>query len=113
MAAKKVTARTSKTVKSEPEKKFTTSKKIIFASYVIGLALTIVTVIGSFKGYDVSTIGTVALATYAEITASNAFYFWKAKKENTMKIALAAVKETPTEQVDDIVKLINAMGGIV
>ncbi len=64
-------------------------------------------------GYDVSNIGTIALAFCGETTESNAFYFWKAKKENTMKIALAAVKETPTEQVDDIVKLVNAMGGIV
>ncbi len=93
--------------------KFTTSKKIVFISYMIGFVLTAVIVLGAFKGFDVSTIGMVTLAAYAEITASNAFYFWKAKKENTMKIALAAVKETPPEQVDDIVKLVNAMGGIV
>lgn len=30
-----------------------------------------------------------------------------------MKIALATVKETSTEKVDDVVKLVNAMGGIV
>lgn len=98
---------------SNKREKITTSKKIIWGSYVIGLILTAVVVWGDYKGYNVSNIGMVALASYAEITASNAFYFWKAKKENTMKIALAAVKETPTEKVDDIVKLVNAMGGIV
>ena len=104
-----------KTVKKNTREndKFTTSKKIVFISYAIGLVLTIVTVVGAFKGYDVSTIGMVTLAAYAEITASNAFYFWKAKKENTMKIALATVKETSTDKVDDVVKLVNAMGGIV
>ncbi|MCM1277304.1 MAG: hypothetical protein NC299_18425, partial [Lachnospiraceae bacterium] len=64
-------------------------------------------------GYDTSNIGMIALAFCGETTASNAFYFWKAKKENTMKIALGTVKDTPSEKVDDIVKLINAMGGIV
>lgn len=33
----------------------------------------------------------ITTAAYAEIAPSNSFYFWKAKKENTMKIALAAV----------------------
>lgn len=108
MATKKTTKK-----KSLGGERFTTSKKIVFASYVIGVALTIVTLIGGFKGLDVSSISMVTSVAYAEIAASNAFYFWKAKKENAMKIALAAVKETPTEQVDDIVKLVNAMGGIV
>lgn len=95
------------------KEKLTTSKKIIFVSYLIGFILTGIVVFGDFKGYNVSTIGMIAIASYAEITASNAFYFWKAKKENTMKIALATVKETSTEKVDDVVKLVNAMGGIV
>lgn len=104
--------KTSKKNTKEKEK-ITTSKKIIFVSYLIGFILTGIVIYGDFKGYNVSTIGMVTLASYAEITTSNGFYFWKAKKENTMKIALATVKETPTEKVDDIVKLINAMGGIV
>ncbi len=111
MAGRKNVKRTS--VKNNIEQKLTCSKKILLVSYLIGIALTVVTVCGVFKGFEVSTIGMVTSAAYAEIAASNAFYFWKAKKENTMKIALAAVKETPTEQVDDIVKLVNAMGGIV
>ena len=114
MATRKVTSKTSKSIKqNEFEKKFTTSKKIVFTSYVIGVVLTILTVLGAYKGYDISTLGIVTTAAYAEIAASNAFYFWKAKKENTMKIALATVKDVPTDKVDDIVKLVNAMGGIV
>ncbi len=104
-----------KTVKknNKEKEKFTTSKKIVFVSYLIGFILTSIVVFGDFKGYNVSNIVMVALASYAEITACNAFYFWKAKKENTMKIALATVKETSTEKVDDVVKLVNALGGIV
>lgn len=98
---------------TKEKEKITTSKKIVFVSYTIGFVLTIVTVLGAFLGHDVSAIVPVTLASYAEVTASNAFYFWKAKKENTMKIALATVKETPEERVDDVVNLVNAMGGIV
>lgn len=112
MATRKTTAKTVKPTKNK-EKKFTTSKIIVLASYVIGIVLTIFTIWGMLKGYDVSALTIITTAAYAEIAASNAFYFWKAKKENTMKIALAAVKETPTEQVDDIARLIEVMGGIV
>ncbi len=110
MAARKTTT---KTKNKENEKKFTTSKIIVLVSYVIGIILTIFTIWGMLKCYDVSALTVITTAAYAEIAASNAFYFWKAKKENAMKIALAAVKETQTEQVDDIVRLVEAMGGIV
>lgn len=114
MAAKKTMPKANKCTKSAgSEKKFTTSKKIVFSSYILGILLSALTVWGVYKGYDVTALGVITAAAYAEIAASNAFYFWKAKKENTMKIALATVKETPTEKVEDIVKLVNAMGGIV
>lgn len=114
MAVKKTAAKNTKYTKiDESEKKVTTSKKIVFASYILGILLSALTVWGVYKGYDVTVLGVITAAAYAEIAASNAFYFWKAKKENTMKIALATVKETPAEKVEDIVKLINAMGGIV
>ena len=114
MPTKKVASKTSKSTKfNEVEKKFTTSKKIVFVSYVIGILLTSLTVFGVYKGYDMSTLGVITTAAYAEIASANAFYFWKAKKENTMKIALATVKDVPADKVDDIVKLVNAMGGIV
>lgn len=114
MAARKTAAKNTKYTKiGESEKKITTSKKIVFASYVLGIVLSALTVLGVYRGYDVTALGVITAAAYAEIAASNAFYFWKAKKENSMKIALATVKETPTEKVEDIVKLVNAMGGIV
>ena len=91
--------------------KFTTSKKIILASCVIGVALSAVLVIGAFRGYDMTTVGIVAAAAYAEIAAANAFYFWKAKKENVMKIAVGSVKDNP-ELSDKIAAVISALGGV-
>ena len=104
MAAKKATKKTAE--------KLTASKKIIIASYAIGAILTGVTIVGAFLGFDVSTVGMVTTVAYAEIAASNAFYFSKAKKENALKIALAAIKDVPTEKVDDIVKMVSTIGGI-
>lgn len=105
MATKKATKKTAE--------KLTSSKKIIIASYIIGAVLTGVTIVGAFLGFDVSTIGMVTTVAYAEIAASNAFYFSKAKKENALKIALAAIKEVPAEKVDDVVKMVSTIGGIV
>lgn len=89
-----------------------TSKKIILASYVIGIALTAVTVVGAFLGKDVTTIGIVTSAAYAEIAASNAFYFNKAKKENALKITVSCVQKN-SDKMDEIVKLLSAIGGLV
>lgn len=101
-----------KSIKKAAEK-LTASKKIIIASYAIGAVLTAVTIVGAFLGFDVSTIGIVTAAAYAEIAASNAFYFSKAKKENALKIALSTIKSVPEEKVDDVVKLIGAVGGVM
>lgn len=89
-----------------------TSKKIILSSYVIGIALTAVTVVGAFLGKDVTTIGIVTSAAYAEIAASNAFYFNKAKKENALKITVSCVQKN-SDKMDEIVKLLSAIGGLV
>lgn len=104
MAAKKATKKTGE--------KLTASKKIIIASYIIGAVLTGVTIAGAFLGFDVSTVGMVTTVAYAEIAASNAFYFSKAKKENALKIALAAIEKVPAEKVDDVVKMLGTIGGI-
>lgn len=101
-----------KSIKKAAEK-LTASKKIIIASYAIGAVLTVVTIVGAFLGFDVSTIGMVTAAAYAEIAASNAFYFNKAKKENALKIALSATKNVSAEKVDDVVKMVSAIGGII
>lgn len=112
MAARKNVKRTP--VKNKGDQKiFTCSKIILLVSYLIGVALTVVTIFGAFKGYDVSTIGIVTSAAYAEIAASNAFYYNKAKKENALKIALSAVEKYSADKVEDITKIVNSLGGII
>lgn len=96
----------------QAKEKCTTSKKIILVSYIIGIVLTAILIFGSFKGYDMTTLGVITGTAYAEITASNAFYFWKAKKENVMKIAISCVKENP-EHTADMVTVISALGGVI
>lgn len=93
--------------------KIETSKKIIAVSYVIGIILTVLTVAGIVLGYDVSALSVITGAAFAEISVSNAFYFSKAKKENLLKIAAGAANGADTGKVDDIVKIISALGGIL
>lgn len=93
--------------------KIETSKKIIAVSYIIGILLAILTVAGIIFGYDVSALGIITGAAFAEISVSNAFYYNKAKKENLLKIAAGAANDAEKEKVDDIVKIISALGGIV
>ena len=103
MAAKKST--------KKMKEKITTSKKIIFASWVTAILLTAVAVVGSFKGCDMTAISVITTSAWVEVSAANAFYFWKAKKENVMKIAVGSVKDTP-ELSDRIAAVISALGGV-
>lgn len=90
----------------------TTSKKIIIASYAIAGILTVLVVIGTIFGYDVSALSMICSAAYAEVGVSNAFYYNKAKKENTMKIAIGCVQDNP-ENAADLAAIISALGGIL
>lgn len=107
------TAKKTNTKNNANQKSFTCSKMILLVSYIVGIALTVVTIVGAFKGFDVSTIGIVTSAAYAEIAASNAFYYNKAKKENALKIALSAVEKYSADKVEDITKIVNSLGGII
>ncbi len=90
----------------------TTSKKIIIASYVIAGLLTVIVVIGAIFGFDVSALSIITGAAYAEVSVSNAFYYNKAKKENTLKIAMGCVQENP-EKAAELAAIISALGGIL
>lgn len=89
-----------------------TSKKIILVSYLIGISLTLITVIGVFAGFDVIALGTVTGLAYGEISVANAFYFNKAKKENALKIAFGCADLSP-EKAEKIARLMEVLGGIV
>jgi hypothetical protein len=70
------------------------SKKIVLASYTTTAVLTLLTVVGAFFSQnDVTPILTVTSLSWGETAACNAFYFWKAKHENRIKLTENMVKE--------------------
>lgn len=81
------------------KKKMETSKKIILASYVMAIILSLIVVLGTFGSYEVSNITTIASLAWAEVAASNVWYFKKAAKENVPKV-IASMPEEFREQVD-------------
>lgn len=91
----------------------TTSKIILLVNYILGIVLIVLTVIVIIKGYDATALGIITGAVFAEISVSNAFYYWKAKKENVLKISVDASEKADKDKVDDITKIITALGGIV
>ena len=65
--------------------KVETSKLILTVSYLISIVLTVIVVIGAFKGLDMSNVTQIALASYVEVSASNVWYYKKATRENIFK----------------------------
>ena len=65
--------------------KVETSKLILTVSYFISIVLTVIVVIGAFKGLDMSNVTQIALASYVEVSASNVWYYKKATRENIFK----------------------------
>lgn len=85
------------------------SKKIVLASYIITILLTLVTVLGAFlSSHDMTPIATVAGLSWAETAACNAFYFWKAKNENRIKLTQQMVKDLADKYgIDAVANLTN------
>lgn len=76
-----------------------TSKKIILCSYIAAFILTLIVIVGTFMGYEVSNITTIASLVWGEVAVSNAFYFRKAAKENVPKV-IASMPDDLRNQVD-------------
>ena len=62
-----------------------TSKLILLVSYIISIILTVIVVIGAFTGFNMEYVTQITLVSYAELSASNVFYFKKATRENIFK----------------------------
>lgn len=85
------------------KKRMETSKKILWLSYIIGITLTAIVVVCSFKGIECSNITTLASAAWIEISASNVFYYTMNKRLNAPKIVVGLYNDLPDnlkEQVD-------------
>jgi hypothetical protein len=70
------------------------SKKILALSWGTTALLTILTVAGAFfSERDVTPLLTVASLSWAETATSTAFYYWKARTENRIKLTKAMVED--------------------
>ncbi len=63
------------------------SKKMLVLQYAISFVLVAVTIIGTFKGHDVTAIAALAGGSILADGSTTAFYFWKARTENRAKYA--------------------------
>lgn len=79
-------------------KKVETSKVILILSYTAAFVLTAIVIIGAFVGVDMSNVTPLALAAWAEVAATNIWYYKKAARENVLKIA----KRLPDEMKSQI-----------
>ena len=67
-----------------------TSKKILIASWIVTVLLTVVAIYASFQMVDLTNLAGMS---WAELTAAHGFYYWKAKNENRAKGTQALVRE--------------------
>lgn len=83
------------------------SKKILVISYTMTAALTLCAVLSAFlSDKDITPIVTLAGLAWAETTAANAFYFWKAKSENRIKLTEKMVGDLADKYgIDAVVNL--------
>lgn len=80
-------------------KKIETSKLILIVSYAMAVILTAIVIYGAFAYLDMSNVVQLALAAWAEVAATNVFYYRKAGRENVLKIYKSLPEDTKT-QVD-------------
>ena len=93
------------------EKKLCCSKKIVLVSYILTSLLTCATLVGSFfTERDMTSVATVTALAWAETAAANAFYFWKAKNENRIKLTTQMVHDLAEQYGIDAVA---TLAGIV
>lgn len=95
--------------KRELPKRLCCSKKIVLTSYVVTALLSLATVLGTFfSANDITPLVTVAGLSWAETAACNAFYFWKAKNENRIKLTQQMVKDLADKYgIDAVANLTN------
>ncbi len=90
------------------------SKKILVASYVIAVGVTIATFILPIITYlvsgqlmDYSSLMPIVMACWGEVTVGNSFYYWKAKSENKIKLLNSINRKTDEELAEQIKSIIT------
>lgn len=94
------------------KKKCEMSKKILVASYILAIILTVIVVVCTFKNIECGYITTLAGAAWLELSASNVFYYTMCKRLNVPKVVMGIYSDLPTElkeQVDINTLISNLM----
>lgn len=86
-------------------KKIETSKLILIVSYAMAVILTAIVIYGAFVELDMSCVVQIAALSWAEVGATNVFYYRKAGRENALKIYKSLPEETKSQV--DINQIIN------
>lgn len=86
-------------------KRIETSKLILIVSYAMAVILTVIVIYGAFTYLDMSNVVQLALAAWAEVAATNVFYYRKAGRENVLKIYKSLPEDAKTQV--DINQIIN------
>ena len=70
------------------------SKKILLASWSSTIFFAVLTALGAFfSSRDITPLVTIASLSWGETAASTAFYYWKARTENRIKLTKAMVED--------------------
>lgn len=84
--------------------KFTTTKKILWVSWILFAALIVATACGIETGIAMEIVGGIVTA----ITTS--FYMWKSRAENKEKIALGMVDELAEKYgIESVIQLLGTI----
>ena len=87
------------------------SKKLLVASYIIAILVTIATFTLPIITYtvsgqlmDYSSLMPIGLACWGEVTVGNGFYYWKAKNENKIKLLVEADRDKASKELVEQIK---------
>lgn len=83
-------------------KKVETSKKILIASYVLAITLTVIVIICTFVGIECGNITTLASAAWIELSAANVFYYTMCKRLNVPKVVMGIYGDLPQELKEQV-----------
>ena len=73
------------------------SKKITLLSWAVALLLTLLAVLFPLFNVSIEGINMALPLSWAEVTAVNSFYLWKAKNENRHKYAMRYINKIADE----------------
>lgn len=90
--------------KKKLENKFTTTKKILWLSWIMFVTLIVVNACGIDTGLAMEVVGGIVTA------VTTGFYLWKSKCENKEKIALGMVDELAEKYgIEAVIQLLDAI----